>query len=160
MKVSGLIAAGIGALLLTGCSSESQPDGPSTGNPTSPSQQETTAQGNVKVDSVRAFIKDGRVQAFVRGEIGDGCTRLQPMTQARDGNTISVNVSSIRQGEVCTMILQLLGGWVPITGALEPGAYTLRANAAAAAFTLARDDRGQLTISPDPGPLPEGPTYP
>lgn len=160
MKASGLIAAGIGALLLAGCSSESQPEGPNTGNPTSPSQQETNAQGNVKVDSVRAFIKDGRVQAFVRGEIGDGCTSLKPMTQTREGNTINVSVSSIRQGEVCTMILQLLGGWVPITGTLEPGSYTLRANAATDAFTLTRDDSGRLTISPDPGPLPEGPTYP
>lgn len=159
MKVSGLIAAGIGALLLTGCSSELQPEGPNTGNPTSPSQQETVGQGNVKVDSVRAFIKDGRVQAFVRGEIGDGCTSLQPMRQTKDGNTITVNVSSTRQGEVCTMILQLLGGWVPVTGTLEPGSYTLRANGATATFTLTRDESGRLTISPDPGPLPEGPTY-
>lgn len=160
MKVSGLIAAGIGALLLTGCSSDSRPDGPGSSNPTSPSQQETTtAQGNVKVDSVRAFIKDGRVQAFVRGEIGDGCTSLKPMTQTRDGNGINVSVSSIRQGEVCTMILQLLGGWVPITSTVEPGTYTLRANGATTSFTLARDDRGQLAITPDPGPLPEGPTY-
>lgn len=159
MRVSGLIVAGVGALLLTGCSSEKQPGGPTSTGPTSPSQQESAAQGNVKVDSVRVFIKDGRVQAFVRGEIGDGCTRLQPMAQTRDGNTINVSVSSIRQGEVCTMIMQLLGGWVPLTGTFEPGTYTVRANAATAAFTLTRDGSGQLAISPDPGALPNGPTY-
>jgi hypothetical protein len=159
MSVSGWIAAGIGAMLLTGCSSATQPGGPDNSSPTSPSQQESAAQGNVKVDSARVFIKDGRVQTFVRGEIGDGCTRLQPMTQTRDGNTINVKVSSIRQGEVCTMIMQLLNGWVPLSGTFEPGTYTVRANAATATFTLTRDGSGQLAISPDPGPLPEGPTY-
>ena len=43
------------------------------------------------------------------------------MAQTRDGNTINVIVSSIRQGEVCTMIMQLLGGWVPLDGTFEPG---------------------------------------
>jgi hypothetical protein len=159
MRVSGAIAAGMAALWLTGCSSETQPGGPNTGSPTSPSQQESAGQGNVKVDSVRVFIKDGRVQAFVRGDIGDGCTRLQPITQSRDGNAINVTVSSIRQGEVCTMILQLLDGWVPLTGTFESGAYTVRANAATTTFTLTRDGSGGLSISPDPGPQPAGPTY-
>jgi hypothetical protein len=160
MKIIGLIVAGMGSLLLTGCSSDVPPGAPSkSGGPTSPSQQESTAQGNVKVDSVRVFIKDGRLQAFVQGEIGDGCTSLQPMKQTRDGNVVNVNVSSIRQGEVCTMIMQLLNGWVPLTGTFEPGAYTLRANAATIGFTLTRDGGGQLTISPAPGPVPDGPTY-
>jgi hypothetical protein len=159
MKVRGWIVAGIGSLLLSGCASSSQPGSSNGATPTSPSQQESATQGNVKVDSVRVFIKDGRVQAFVRGDIGDGCTKLQPMTQTRNGNAINVNVSSIRQGEVCTMIMQLLNGWVPLTGTFDPGAYTVRANAATAAFTLIRNDSGQLAISPDPGPLPDGPTY-
>jgi hypothetical protein len=161
MKVSGLLMVGVGALLLAGCSSKSQQGGPSNGSgaPTAPSQQESAAQGNVKVDRVRVFIKDGRVQTFLQGEIGDGCTRLQPMAQTRSDNTINLNVSSIRQGEVCTMIMQLLNGWVPLTGTFEPGTYTVRANSATATFTLTRDSGGQLTISPDPGPLPDGPTY-
>jgi outer membrane biogenesis lipoprotein LolB len=163
MKASGLFVAGVATLLLAaGCSSATQQNGPTNGAsaPTAPSQQESATLGNVKVDGVRAYIKDGQVQVFVRGEIGDGCTRLQPMAQTRSGNTINVNVSSIRQGEVCTMIMQLLNGWVPLSGTLEPGTYTVRANAATATFTLTRDSGGQLTISPDPGPLPDGPTYP
>jgi hypothetical protein len=162
MKISGLLVTGAAALLIAGCSSTTkQQSGPTNGAgaPTAPSQQESATLGNVKVDSVRAFVKDGRVQVFVRGDIGDGCTKLQPMVQTRDGNTINVNVSSIRQGEVCTMIMQLLNGWVPLSGTLDPGTYTVRANAATATFTLTRDSGGQLTISPDPGPLPDGPTY-
>jgi hypothetical protein len=159
MRARGWIVAGIGSLLLTGCSSSTQPGSANGAAPTSPSQQGSAAQGNVKVDSVRVFIKDGRVQAFVRGDIGDGCTRLQPMAQTRNGNEINVNVSSIRQGEVCTMIMQLLNGWVPLTGTFEPGAYTVRANGATAAFVLTRDSSGQWAISPDPGLLPDGPTY-
>ena len=161
MKVSMWMAPVAGALLLTACSSNKQQSGPSNGAgaPTAPSQQESATQGNVSVNGVQAFIKNGTVQVFVRGDIGDGCTKLQPMAQTRSGNAINVNVSSIRQGEVCTMIMQLLRGWVPLTGSFEPGTYTVRANTASTTFTLTRDGSGQLAISPDPGPLPDGPTY-
>jgi hypothetical protein len=160
VQQTGLMLVGVASLALAACSSATKQNGSSNGAgaPTAPSQQEST-QGNVDVERVRVFVKDGRVQAFVQGKIGDGCTKLQPMSQTRSGNDVAVRVSSIRQGEICTMIMQLLNGWVPISGTFEPGTYTVRANAATTTFTLTRDGSGQLAISPDPGPLPDGPTY-
>jgi hypothetical protein len=160
MRGTGFVIAAVGSLVLAACSSTSKQGNSSNGAgaPTAPSQQESAAT-NVKVDRVRVFVKDGRVQAFVQGQIGDGCTKLQPMSQSRSGNELAVNVTSIRQGEVCTMIMQLLNGYVPLNGTFEPGTYTVRANTATATFTVTRDSSGQLAIDPDPGPLPDGPTY-
>src|SRR5262245_35510855 len=82
MKITGLMVAVVGAFALAACSSTSKQSGPSNGAgaPTAPSQQES-APGNVEVERVRVFVKDGRVQAFLQGKIGDGCTKLQPMSQ-------------------------------------------------------------------------------
>jgi hypothetical protein len=55
------------------------------GNPTGPSQSIGTL-GRVNVTRVRAFIVNDRLQAFVEGEIGDGCTALHSITQERSGN--------------------------------------------------------------------------
>jgi hypothetical protein len=73
--------------------------------PSAPSGLEVPPAGNVDVTRVRAYMKDGRLQAFVQGELGDGCTRLERITQSRAGNSIDITVTSKREGEVCTMIL-------------------------------------------------------
>lgn len=123
------------------------------GVPTSPSQV-APPTGNVEVTRVRVFIKDGRAQAYVEGNLGDGCTRLLPLAQQRVGATVHLTLSSIREGEVCTMIMQFVNEWVPLSGLDAPGAYQVRANAAAVEFQLVADAQGQLRVEPDPGPVP------
>jgi hypothetical protein len=128
--------------------------------PTAPSVPGSAVEGQVNVTRVRVFIKDGRPQAFVQGEIGDGCTTFTGVTQRRSGNTIEISATSRRQGEVCTMIMQLMNEWVVLDGSFGPGDYTVRANARTLSFRLVRDAAGDLRVDPDPGPLPQPPYLP
>jgi len=132
----------------------------STGSaPTTPSQSESSATGYVKITRVRVFIKDERPQAFVQGELGDGCTALQGIRRQRAANTVDIAVTSVRRGEVCTMIMQFLNEWIPLDSVLVPGEYTVRANAASVTFRLVQTADAALHVAPDPGPLPEPPYF-
>jgi hypothetical protein len=143
-------------LCLTACASSESSNG-RVDLPTAPGRPESAVDGQVNVTRVRVFIKDGRPQAFVQGEIGDGCTTFQGVTQRRNGNAIEISATTRRQGEVCTMIMQLLNEWVVLNGSLEPGEYTLRANARTLQFRLVRGATGDLRVEPNPGPLPQPP---
>jgi hypothetical protein len=131
---------------------------PQTGLPSAPSGQ-TPVVRDLNVSRVRAFIRDGRLQAFVEGELGDGCNALQGITQRRSNNSVDIHVTYRRQGEVCTMIMQYVNEWVALDGPFGPGAYTVRANDRAVEFRLVMDGSG-LRIEPDPGPLPRPPYLP
>jgi hypothetical protein len=120
---------------------------------TAPAATTSAAELPVEVTRVRAFVRDGRVQAFVEGGLGDGCTRLQPITQQRTGNTIDISVRSRREGEICTMIFQYVNEWVALDGPFEPGSYTVRANDQTVQFRVVAAGSG-IRIDPDPGALP------
>ena len=141
-------------LMTTACGSGSAPSQGGLGSsPTAPTQV-APPSGNVELTRVRVFIKDGRPQAYVEGNLGDGCTRLLPLTQLRVGSTVDIRVSSVREGEVCTMIMQLVNEWVPLHGIDAPGTYLVRANAVSVEFQLIAGANGQLRVEPDPGPVP------
>jgi hypothetical protein len=130
-----------------------------SGGPTAPSGQGSGATGNVRITRVRTYIKDGRPQAFVQGEIGDGCNSLQGINQQRTDNTFDITVTYRRQGEICTMIMQFLNEWVPLNGTFMPGPYLVRVNSSTTQFRLESGPTG-LRIDPDPGPLPQPPYLP
>jgi hypothetical protein len=143
------------ALMTAACSSDNgQTTAADVSTPTTPSQVQAPTQGNVNVTRVRVFMKDGRLQAFIQGELGDGCTSLEPIQQRRSGDTLDIVVKSRREGEVCTMIMQFVDEWVPLDGSFAPGDYTVRANTAVTSFRLVRDANGDVRLDPDPGPLP------
>jgi hypothetical protein len=83
--------------------------------PVSPSQSAGTIS-SVSVTRVRAFIVNDRLQAFIEGELGDGCTTLHSIAQERSGNVVTMTQTSVRQGDRCTQLLQLLNKWVPLEG--------------------------------------------
>jgi hypothetical protein len=114
----------------------------------------------VRVTRVRAFLRDGRPEAFVEGEIGDGCNRLEAIAQERAANRVTITVTLRREGEQCTMVMQYLNRWVPLDGPFTPGEYFVRANSAAVAFRLVAGAEGTLRIEPDPGELPRNPGVP
>lgn len=155
---SGLVLI-LTAMVSAACSSSGTDINTGTGAPTAPSGLNPGTGGMVKIVRARVFIRDGRPQAFLEGEIGDGCNSLQPLAQQRDGNTIDVSVTYRRQGEVCTMIMQLLNQWLPLDGAFATGAYLLRVNDQRVPFQLAGVEGG-LRIEPDPGPVPQPPYFP
>lgn len=85
---------------------------------------------------------EGRPQAYVEGEIGDGCSRLDSITQTRTANALAITATLRRQGQRCTMIMQYLNRWVPLDGSFVPGEYIVRANSAAVAFQLVAGGEG------------------
>ena len=156
MMRKALLVGGL-AVLTAGCSTD-EPGGSSdalNSTPTAPSGT-APATGNVEVTGVRVFVKDGQPQAFVQGNLGDGCTSLESVTQERSGQRIAIALTSVHRGEVCTMIMQMVNEWVPLQGVVTPGEYTVRANKAALDFRLVQGPDG-LRVEPDPGPLPPGP---
>jgi hypothetical protein len=155
----GSIVAGI-ALACAACAANNEGlNGADLQRPSVPSPIATQPSA-VKVNRVRVYVKDGRVQAFVQGELGDGCTTLQGIMQRRVDNSIDLTVNAKREGEVCTMILQMLNEWVPLEGPTPPGQYLVRAGGTEVRFEVVRDSAGNLRIHPDPGPLPTPPYLP
>jgi hypothetical protein len=128
--------------------------------PSAPGGVQVPSEGNVNVARVRVYMKDGRLQAFVQGELGDGCTVLQSISQRRGNNSVHITVTSKREGEVCTMILQYLNEWVPLEGPFAPGEYIVKANKAEVRFRLVRSGTGELRVEPDPGRIPTPPYFP
>jgi hypothetical protein len=106
------------------------------------------------VTRVRVFIREGQPQAYVEGEIGDGCSRLDSITQERTANTVAITATLRRQGQQCTMIMQYLNRWVPLDGSFEPGEYIVHANSATVEFRLVAGEGGTLRVEPDPGVPP------
>jgi hypothetical protein len=148
------------ALTAAACSSDAGQGTLERDVSTTPSPLQPPSQSSVRVTSVRVFIKDSRPQAFVQGELGDGCTSLASVGQQRANNTIDISLTSVRQGEVCTMIMQYVNQWVALNAPLNPGDYTVRANGVAVQFRLVRSSTGELRVEPDPGPIPQPPYLP
>jgi len=128
--------------------------GPET-SPTGPGQIGQDGRRPVPITRVRVFMMEGRPQAYVEGEIGDGCSRLDSITQERTANTVAITATLRRQGQQCTMIMQYLNRWVPLDGSFAPGEYVVRANSATVAFRLVADGDGTLRVEPDPGARPQ-----
>jgi hypothetical protein len=144
------------ALIAASCSGA---DINSAGGPTIPSRVDLPTQGNVRIARVRAFIKDGGPQLFIEGELGDGCTSLESVSQRRTGNRFDITLESRRHGDVCTMILQFLNEWVPLDGSLTAGEYIVQVNSYRVSFRLFGGSTG-WHIDPDPGPVPQPPYVP
>lgn len=153
VKECGLLVAVV-SFTMAACASELP-----AGIPGAPSGLPSPVESNVTITRVQAFVKEGRIEAFVQGELGDGCTSLQSLKQRRTANTVEITVTSRRQGEVCTMIMQYVNEWVALEGLFGPGDYSVRANARTVQFRLVADAAG-LRIEPDPGPVPQPPYLP
>jgi hypothetical protein len=147
------------ALVTSACSSNGTDLETPAAGPTGPSGLDAGTIGNVKVTRVRVFIRDGQPQAFLQGEVGDGCNTLQPVAQQRSGSSVDIAVTYRRQGDICTMIMQFLNQWVPLNGTFAPGEYVVRANDQTLRFRLVSSNGG-LRVDPDPGPPPQPPYLP
>ena len=157
VKRYGLLTAVV-AFTMAACAGELSSDTPG-GIPSAPSRPPSSVAGHVNITRVQAFIKEGRIQAFVQGELGDGCTSLQSVKQRRTANMVEVTVTSRRQGETCTMIMQYVNEWVALEGPFGPGDYSVRANTRTVQFRVVAAETG-LRIEPDPGPVPQPPYLP
>jgi hypothetical protein len=152
-----LFVAGFLVIIVSGCSTHARDTGEDAfiNGPTAATPIGAGSGGLVDIERLRVFIKERRPQAFVEGPLGDGCTSLKAITQTRIRNEINIRLTSVRVGDVCTMMLEYLRRWVPLDGAFAPGSYTIRANQRSLRFQLVANQNGDLVVSPDPGPLPD-----
>lgn len=118
------------ALAASGCTAErspSDPDGPIIVAP-------------IQIDSVDVRVAESapvQVFAHVTGVIGDGCSRLLPLTQRRSGNTVTIEIQRERPRDaVCIQIAQLYDETIRLEGEFPPGSYSLQVNALTRAFSV------------------------
>jgi hypothetical protein len=88
------------------------------------------------VDSVEVLLA-AAPSAHVQGILGDGCTELSAVTQARAGNAIEITILSRRPADaICTQIAKLYDAVLPLAGAFPSGQYVVTVNGVAAPFVL------------------------
>jgi len=67
--------------------------------------------------------------AHVEGFVGDGCSSLHSVEQARSGNTVTVTILRRRvAADACIQIAILYDEDIPLSGQYPPGTYVLRVN--------------------------------
>lgn len=84
-----------------------------------------------------------QVNARIQGVLGDSCTQLGPITQTREGGTITVVVPTVRPADaICTAIAGEFDQTVALeVNGLPAGEYTVDVNGVRVTFTLTRDNR-------------------
>ena len=121
------IGAWIPALLAV-CASVAAVGCDDSERPTAPRVEVTPIQ----IDSVDVQVQESsppRAAAHVRGVIGDGCSELHSVQQARSGNAVILTILRERPIDaVCTQIARLYDETIPLEGTFPPGRYVLRVN--------------------------------
>jgi hypothetical protein len=86
----------------------------------------------IQIDGVEILILESappQVQAHVTGVIGDGCSELESVTQARAGNTVTVTILRRRDRDAfCTQIAKLYDETIALEGTFPAGEYVLNVN--------------------------------
>jgi hypothetical protein len=96
--------------------------------------------GLLQVDRLDVLVSSSvpaRVSVRVHGVVGDGCTSLDSIAQRRDGSTVTVTITTLRRGEVCTQVAQLFDQTLTLEGEFAPGDYLVRVNGIEARFRVA-----------------------
>ena len=106
------------------------------GSPESP----TLVPGMLPVESVEVVVLESfpyQLRAQVKGYLPDSCTRLDAVTQSRQGNLITVSITTLReQDAICLQRIETVERTIPLEGGFLPGQYVLRVNNVAQQFTL------------------------
>ena len=126
LRAARRLSALAAAALLAGCSSDiTSPD---------------LVVDPIDVDRVEVLVSAGtltRVSAHVEGRVGDGCTRVLPIEQSRNGTVIALRINRSRPVvAVCTQQLLLFDEVIPLQGEFPPGAYRLTVNARDVTFQV------------------------
>jgi inhibitor of cysteine peptidase len=100
----------------------------------------TLEPGMLPIESVDVVVLESfpyQLRAQVKGYLRDGCTRLDQITQAREGNVITVTITTLReQDAICTQAIEAVERTIPLAGSYLPGDYVLRVNTMERLFTL------------------------
>lgn len=93
----------------------------------------------IQIDTVTVLLMaPAQASARVRGAVGDGCSTLKSVTQARSGNAVTVTILRERPvNAVCTQQLRLYDETIPLEGSYPAGRYTLKVNGVEVTFEAA-----------------------
>lgn len=151
-------------LFMAGCGSDGETATPiiETPVPTAtdlPTPSESV-QGEAVVDSIQILILESfpvQVNVFARGNLPDGCTRIDRINKERSGDLFQVTISTLRPGgAVCSEALvpfeETIG--LDVLG-LDAGRYSVDVNGMVGSFTLDIDNRVPTDETPEPTATPE-----
>lgn len=101
--------------------------------------------GQATIDSLQLSVSDSfpvEVQAYISGDLSDGCTNVAGEDVAREGQTLRIRVITTRDTEaMCTQALVPFERTVNLdTRGLAAGTYTVTAGDLSETFTLAADN--------------------
>lgn len=100
----------------------------------------TFVTGTLRVEAVDIVVLESfpyQLRAQVRGYLPDGCTRLDQVSQTRDGNVIDVTITTVRERDaICIQRLEVVNRTIALEGGYLPGDYVLRVNGVERRFRL------------------------
>lgn len=96
--------------------------------------------GTLPVEAVEVVVLESfpyQLRAQVRGYLPDGCTRIDQISQAREGNVITVTITTLRERDaICIQRIEPFDRTIPLEGGYLPGEYVLRVNGLERRFRL------------------------
>jgi len=98
----------------------------------------TFVAGTLAIEAVDVVVLESfpyQLRAQVRGYLPDGCTRLDQVSQTRDGNVITVTITTVRERDAIQRI-ELVNRTIALEGSYLPGEYVLRVNGVERRFRL------------------------
>jgi len=112
---------------------------------TGPGGDESFIYGTAQVDSIDLLMLESfpvQINLVARGNLPDGCTTIHRVTQARQGDTFKVTITTTRPADkACTEALVPFEETIALEVAgLPAGTYTVDVNGVTASFTLDVDN--------------------
>ena len=116
----------------------------STLTPT-PASGGNTISGQALVESIELLMLESfpvQVRVRVKGNLPDGCTRIDQITQTRQENTFEIKITTTRPADAaCTLALVPFEETIPIDAVgLKAGVYLVTVNGVSNSFELSTDN--------------------
>ena len=115
---------------------------------------------NMPVDDISINLLESfplQVHVVVNGTLRDGCTTINAITQKREGNIITVNITTKRPKDaMCIQVIKMVTERIPLEGTFLPGDYKVIVNGVIKEFNIQGEAvdpnngllRGKITIGP------------
>lgn len=105
----------------------------------------STKVGRANVESIEIVMRESfpvQISANIKGTVSDACTKAEPVTQQRDGNTFQISIGATREvGAMCAQVITPFETSVAIDAVgLKAGTYTVEANGTSTTFDLPVDN--------------------
>lgn len=147
LRIAVLTAA---LIVLGGCERSGRPAEsplatPIGATPTSPSAGTDMLAGKAAVQTVDLLLLESfpvQVNAVARGSLPDGCTKIDQVTQRREGNSFTVTITTARPADkMCTQVVTPFEQSVSLeVVGLPAGTYTVDINGTTGTFALDADN--------------------